>query len=58
METGILFENDDPYKVKYVVRRSVADRRAVDIKPGDVLVKVNDEQVDKNKDRNYYFTCG
>lgn len=56
METGILFENDDPYKVKYVVRRSVADRRAVDIKPGDVLVKVNDEQVDKNRDRNYYFT--
>lgn len=56
METGIIFENEDPYKVKYIARRSAADRRAVDIKPGDVLVKVNDEPVDKNRDRNYYFT--
>ena len=56
METGIIFENEDAYKVKYVARRSVADRKAVDIKPGDILVKVNDEEVDRNKDRNYYFT--
>ena len=56
METGIIFENDDPYKVKYIARRSVADRKAIDIKPGDVLVKVNDEEVDKKMDRNYYFT--
>ena len=56
METGVVFENDDPYKVKYIARRSVADRKSIDIKPGDVLVKVNDEIVDKKMDRNYYFT--
>ena len=56
METGIIFENDDPFNVKYVARRSAADRKSIDIKPGDVLVKVNDEDVDKSKDRNYYFT--
>ena len=56
METGIIFENDEPYKVKYIARRSAADRKSVDIKSADVLVKVNDEEVDKNKDRNYYFT--
>ena len=56
METGIIFEDDEPYKVKYIARRSVADRKAIDIKPGDVLVKVNDEVVDKKMDRNYYFT--
>ncbi|TWI83653.1 tricorn protease-like protein [Lacibacter cauensis] len=56
METGIIFENDDPYKVKYIVKRSAADRKNIDIKPGDVLVKVNDETVDANKDRNAYFT--
>ena len=56
METGVIFENDDPYKVKYIARRSVADRKSIDIKPGDVLVKVNDEQIDKKLDRNYYFT--
>jgi len=56
METGIIFENNDPYKVKYIVRRSAADRKSIEIKPGDILVKVNDEEVDRNKDRNYYFT--
>jgi tricorn protease len=57
METGIIFEETAPYKVKYVARRSVADRRSVDIKPGDVLVRVNDDEVDQSKDRNYYFTA-
>jgi Tol biopolymer transport system component/C-terminal processing protease CtpA/Prc len=56
METGILFEEGDPYKVKYVVKRSAAEKKSIDIRPGDVLVKVNEETVDKNKDRNYYFT--
>ena len=56
METGIIFDNDDPYKVRYVVKRSNADKKSVAIKPGDVLVKVNDRVVDKNIDRNYYFT--
>ena len=56
METGIIFENDDAYKVKYIAKRSAADRKSIDVKPGDILVKVNDEEVDKNKDRNYYFT--
>ncbi|MEJ8816666.1 S41 family peptidase [Lacibacter sp. H407] len=57
METGIIFENDDPYKVKYIARRSAADRKSVDVKPGDVLVKVNDVIVDTKMDRNYYFTA-
>ncbi|HKC36182.1 MAG TPA: hypothetical protein VKB95_08970, partial [Chitinophagaceae bacterium] len=35
METGIIFENDDPYKVKYIARRSVADRKSIDLKAGD-----------------------
>jgi C-terminal processing protease CtpA/Prc len=56
METGILFENNDPLKVKYVVRRSAADRKNMDVMPGDRLVKVNDETVNPNMDRNYYFT--
>lgn len=56
METGIIFENDDPFKVKYIVKRTAADKKNVDIQPGDVLIKVNDETVDKNTDRNYYFS--
>jgi tricorn protease len=57
METGIVFENNDPLKIKYVIKRSAADKKSVDIKPGDVLVKVNDEMVDATKDRNQYFVA-
>ena len=56
METGIVFENNDPYKVKYVLKRSAADKKSVDIKPGDQLVKVNDTFADASKDRSFYFT--
>lgn len=56
METGIIFENNSPYTVKYIVKHSAADKKGVDIKPGDLLVKVNGEPVAKDKDRNYYFT--
>lgn len=56
METGIIFENDNPYKVKYIVARSNADKATIEVLPGDVLVKVNDEAVDPSVDRNYYFS--
>lgn len=56
METGIIFENTDPYKVKYVIKKSNADKKTIDVKPGDVLVKVNDEMIDQNMDRNFYFS--
>jgi C-terminal processing protease CtpA/Prc/Tol biopolymer transport system component len=56
METGIIFENEDPYKVKSIVRRSAADRKSISVLPGDILVKVNDVEVDIKMDRSYYFT--
>jgi Tol biopolymer transport system component/C-terminal processing protease CtpA/Prc len=56
METGIVFENNDPYKVKYVLEESAADHNNANLQQGDVLVKVNDETVDPSIDRYYYFT--
>ena len=56
IETGILFEDESPYKVKSIVARSIADRKGVDVQPGDELVKVNGIAVDKAVDRSYYFT--
>jgi len=56
METGILFADDDPYKVKSIVARSAADTKEVDVLPGDELVKVNGMAVDRHTDRSYYFT--
>lgn len=56
METGIMFEDSNPWVVKYTVKRSAADRKEIDIKAGDELIKVNDAAIDKETDRNYYFT--
>lgn len=56
METGILFDDSDPYKVKAIASRSAADRAGIDIQPGDILTKVAGEEVQKNVDRNFYFT--
>lgn len=56
METGIVFETAEPYKVKYVVKRSAADRKSIAVQPGDILMKVNDVTTEQNKDRNFYFT--
>ncbi len=56
METGIVFETAEPYKVKYVVKRSAADRKSIAVQPGDILMKVNDVTIEQNKDRNFYFT--
>lgn len=56
METGILFDNEDPYKVKSIVARTNADKKTVDVRPGDVLVKVNEEEVNTKLDRNMYFS--
>jgi C-terminal processing protease CtpA/Prc len=56
METGIIFDNTDPYKVKYILQGSTADNRDDSVNTGDILVKVNDETIDPSIDRYYYFT--
>ncbi len=56
METGIVFDNDDPYKVASVIKNSNADKMDIDVKPGDRLKAVNGVIVDEKLDRNYYFT--
>lgn len=56
METGIAFENNHPYKVKYIINKTSADKKSIDIQPGDILIKVNDETVNPLIDRNFYFS--
>lgn len=56
METGIVFENDNPFKVKYIIKRSAADKLGINVLPGDMLTKVNEQPIDKSVDRNYYFS--
>ncbi|GAB3918628.1 S41 family peptidase [Mucilaginibacter boryungensis] len=56
METGIVFDNDDPYKVTQIIKDSNADRKGINIQPGDRLKAVNGIAVDEKMDRNFYFT--
>ena len=56
METGIMFEDANPFKVKYVLYGTASDKINVNVKPGDILVKVNGAAVDSTMDRYYYFT--
>ena len=56
METGIIFEENDPYKVKRIVNGSAADKVNVHIMPGDVLTSVNGVEVNTSIDRYSYFT--
>ena len=56
METGLLFDNDDPYKVASVLKNSNADKAGIDVKEGDRLKAVNGQPVDEKQDRNIYFT--
>jgi Tol biopolymer transport system component/C-terminal processing protease CtpA/Prc len=56
MQTGIMFDNSDPYKVDHIIRNSAADKENINIRPGDVLTSVDDENVDATQDRFYYFT--
>jgi tricorn protease len=56
METGIVFDNSDPYKVDHIAKNSNADKVEVNVEPGDRLRAVNGISVDEKKDRNFYFT--
>jgi Tol biopolymer transport system component/C-terminal processing protease CtpA/Prc len=55
LETGIIYDESAPFTVKRLVARSAVDNSRIDIKPGDVLVKVNGEPINAGLPRDYYF---
>ncbi|QGW27086.1 S41 family peptidase [Phnomibacter ginsenosidimutans] len=56
VEPGIVFEPNNPFTVKRIIARGPADKKGINIQPGDVLVKVNDVTIDPQQDRSRYFT--
>ncbi len=54
--TGFIFENDNPYKIKRIVANSPADKINVNVHPGDELVAINGNKIDKNNNREFYFS--
>ncbi|MCB0630387.1 MAG: S41 family peptidase [Saprospiraceae bacterium] len=55
LSTGLIFADDDPYRVARVIHDGPADRKGKDIRKGDLLVAINGETVDPNKNREAYF---
>jgi tricorn protease len=55
MATGLYFDKDDPYLVKEVLKESPADKKGIDIKPGDRITAINGKPVDKKMNREFYF---
>ena len=55
-ETGIIFDNDNPYKVKRFIKKSPVDILDNPIQPGDELVAVNHIAINKANNRNFYFS--
>jgi tricorn protease len=55
-ETGIVFDNENPYKVLRIVEKSNGALTGDKILANDVLVAINGVKVDAAMDRDYYFT--
>ncbi len=53
---GVLFSNTEPYRVKRIVRNSNLDLTETHVKEGDLLVAVDGNRVDHNRNREYYFS--
>lgn len=56
LATGILFDNENPYVVERIIKKSPADRKGKDIKAGDKLISVNGKVIDTQQNRASYFT--
>ncbi|MDQ7816641.1 MAG: S41 family peptidase [Melioribacteraceae bacterium] len=55
--TGIIFKNEDPFRVGRIVKRSPADKVDKNILPGDLLIAVNGVSVDNSINREKYFVA-
>lgn len=56
LSVGLLFENKNPYKISSIVKRGPLDVTGKDIRVGDELVAVNSITIDKNTNRELYFS--
>ncbi|EDM37244.1 putative Tricorn-like protease [Pedobacter sp. BAL39] len=55
-ETGIVFDDENPFKVSRVVAQSNGRHKGVGLRAGDVITAVNGVPLDASIDRDYYFT--
>lgn len=53
--TGIMFSNENPYRVDYMIKDGAADFQKNKIRQGDELISVDGVNVDSKMNREYYF---
>lgn len=56
LNPGILFDDDNPFVVKSIIKRSPSDKKGIDIRSGDKLTAVDDRRVDETVNREFYFS--
>ena len=54
-ETGIIFNENDPFMIERIVSEGPTDVKGKDLKKGDRLVAVNGKRVDEKLNREQYF---
>ncbi len=55
-ETGILFDQQQPFVVREILENTPADNKSIDIRKGDRLLAVNGLPVDEKENREKYFS--
>ncbi len=55
LNLGVLFSNDDPYKIERLVSEGPADFPDMNLRAGDEIVAINGESVDSKVNREYYL---
>lgn len=55
--TGILFDNENPFIVNRIIKKSPADLANNSVLAGDELIAVNSISIDKSKNRDSYFNA-
>jgi tricorn protease len=53
---GVVFENENPYKVERIISKSNLDITEPQIQSGDLLVAVNGIRIDPKRNREFYFS--
>ncbi len=56
MTAGIVFEEDEPFRLNRVLAEGQADLSPKPLEPGDELIAVNGTRIDKTKNREMYFS--
>lgn len=53
---GIVFNNKDPFIIESIVENGPSDYTDANLMKGDRLIAVDGIEIDKNKNRNFYFS--